>query len=87
MHILGTKVWPPDVMLDVHAVYTYFQMKEYQEQEELKEIIFLMGTGLFETACIRYIAVKKNLFAKAETGGVCFDIITAQYALERVIDD
>ena len=87
MRILGAKVWPPDVLLDVHSVYTYFQMKEHQEREELKEILFLMGTGLFETACIRYIAVKENLFTRAETGGVYIDIITAQFALERVISD
>ena len=87
MRILGSEVWPPDVIFDVHLVYVHFQMNQQKEQEELKEILFLIGTGLFETAHIRYIAIKHQLLAGVKYDSMYKDVLSAQSVLERLIND
>ena len=57
MNISG--LWLPDVIYNVHMIYIYFQADD--EYYELKEILYLLGTGLFESAYIRYVALIPRL--------------------------
>lgn len=66
-------IWLPDVIYDVHMVYIYFQLDN--EHRELKEILHLLGTGLFESAYIRYVALVPQLEYKARQHNyLCTDI-------------
>lgn len=67
-------IWLPDVIYDVHIVYSYFQ-KEDNEHRELIEILYLLGTGLFESAYIRYVTLVPQLEYKARQHNyLCTDI-------------
>jgi len=86
---MGITVTPPldDALWDVHAVYGYFGSAMYTEERiELKEILYLIGTGLYEVAYIRYVALNPRLRLISRTYKFKDLVWRGQYSLERVVN-
>lgn len=60
-------MWPNRLLLELHAIYVYVEFSGNEKDDLLKEIIFLVGVGLVETAYFRYVAVLDQLYAIPST--------------------
>lgn len=87
----------PSTLLEVHSIYIYFEATQEngKEQEQLKEILYLIGTGLFESAYIRYAYIKPmllellnvNSIRSHDAGTIDILIRVAQFSLEELINE
>jgi len=77
-----------NALCDVHAVYGYFGSAMYYTEEriELKEILFLIGSGLYEAAYIRYVALNPRLRLISRTYKFKDLVWRGQYSLERAVN-
>ncbi len=76
-----------NALCDVHAVYGHFGSAMYTEERiELKEILYLIGTGLYEVAYIRYVALNPRLQLISRTYRFKDLIWRGQVSLERVVN-